>query len=532
MQNAKKTQKTLNVPDDLELTKITIPDIPKDIIFPDELNRYLRDQVQYLTHENGMLYKNLSNAELQIKESTTKINSLTSQLEEYQTCPKNSLASSTANLASSKIVELSKKLRERTSEMETYKTKCSKLEQYILELEKNKDQFKKDNVAQVEKPKNALEEQIKTLQEKLNSTHSKLCEARNSNTQLKNDLKMANKLLQQEVGESFETLVNSNTNWRGRAQIICDLQQKNIDLKEKLKMYQEKEKSQNNHENPMQNIKQDKRVENLTKENAELKNSFQGIKRKFDALKARNKVLESESTVLRSKVSAISEQNDRDHQLIATLTTKVSHAQETQNEAVYHKQLTIQKLEQENKSLQLELAKQTCKLDNYQAQIEEQKQEMENLSEKIRKQYPFSPPNTAATDTKAINQLQAERLRLLELTKLANERLESERAAHAATQSRFRMERQKAAKLEAKVARLELDQQTDRNSTYSAYSSKSRESDNSAKDRLELAEETIKALETRLQIERQEHKTDIDEFTKILRNYGYVQNTDRISNPT
>lgn len=63
--------------------------------------------------------------------------------------------------------------------------------------------------------------------------------------QLKNDLKMANKLLQQEVGESFETLsllANSNPNWRGRAQIICDLQQKNTDLKEKVKMYQEKEK--------------------------------------------------------------------------------------------------------------------------------------------------------------------------------------------------------------------------------------------------------------------------------------------------
>lgn len=56
--------------------------------------------------------------------------------------------------------------------------------------------------------------------------------------QLKNDLKAANKLLRQEIGESFEnlqSLMNVNTNWRGRAQMICDLQQKVSELKEKLK---------------------------------------------------------------------------------------------------------------------------------------------------------------------------------------------------------------------------------------------------------------------------------------------------------
>lgn len=80
------------------------------------------------------------------------------------------------------------------------------------------------------------------LQEKLNTTTNKLFEAKNLNMQLKNDLKIASKLLQQEVGENFDTLRNtsSNSNWRGRAQIICDLQQKNNDLKEKLKQLQDK----------------------------------------------------------------------------------------------------------------------------------------------------------------------------------------------------------------------------------------------------------------------------------------------------
>lgn len=76
------------------------------------------------------------------------------------------------------------------------------------------------------------------MQEKLSNTSSKLFEVKNINIQLKNDIKMANKLLQQEIGESFDTLQhinNTNSNWRGRAQIIFDLQQKNNELRENLK---------------------------------------------------------------------------------------------------------------------------------------------------------------------------------------------------------------------------------------------------------------------------------------------------------
>lgn len=93
------------------------------------------------------------------------------------------------------------------------------------------------------KPESDLEEQVKSLQEKLSSTSQKLFEAKNSNMQLKSDLKLANKLLQQEIGETFENMQNNaNSNWRGRAQIICDLQQKVRELKDKLKDVQTKGK--------------------------------------------------------------------------------------------------------------------------------------------------------------------------------------------------------------------------------------------------------------------------------------------------
>lgn len=52
---------------------------------------------------------------------------------------------------------------------------------------------------------------------------------------------MTKKWLKQEIGESFESLQVLNKvdgSWRGRAQIIYDLQVKNNELKEKLKSFQ------------------------------------------------------------------------------------------------------------------------------------------------------------------------------------------------------------------------------------------------------------------------------------------------------
>lgn len=99
---------------------------------------------------------------------------------------------------------------------------------------------KKQIIDQTEKEQVSISEQeavIKSLQDRVTTVSSKLFETRNLNAQLKNDIKATNKLLQQEVGQSVEVVKNSS-NWRGRAQIICDLQEKNNELREKLRMYQ------------------------------------------------------------------------------------------------------------------------------------------------------------------------------------------------------------------------------------------------------------------------------------------------------
>lgn len=92
-------------------------------------------------------------------------------------------------------------------------------------------------------------------------------------------------------------------------------------------------------------------------------------------------------------------------------------------------------------------------------------------------------------------------------------RLEKERDSHANTQKQYNSERQRAAKLEAKLARTQLEY-TER-STYSNATNKN--SLAALEDQLELAQENIKALKTRLQLEKEERQIDLQEFSNILR---------------
>lgn len=118
--------------------------------------------------------------------------------------------------------------------------------------------------------------------------------------------------------------------------------------------------------------------------------------------------------------------------------------------------------------------------------------------------------------------MEAERQRLLELTEMTNKRLEDERKTIADLQLQFKAERQKNAKLESKIARIELDSSSNsgRHSTYTIMSSKPKEEDGALRDKLELAEENIKALKTRLEIERKERQLDFQEFSQIVKHFS------------
>lgn len=163
---------TLTISDNLNLEDLSVPNVPDNIVFPNELNNYLRQQVQvtiiiffiyiitpsksktnicssflllytylvyyqYLTHENGMLRKNLSDAEVQLNKQETTIQNLTNEIDKEKKESSNEMT--VTHFTSHKIVELSKKLREKNAEVESYKTKCAKLQSYIASLEDSKN---------------------------------------------------------------------------------------------------------------------------------------------------------------------------------------------------------------------------------------------------------------------------------------------------------------------------------------------------------------------------------------------------------
>lgn len=206
-----------------------------------------------------MLRRNVEENEKSLIQKNSTIENLRNELKKYENAEGKHDFSTATSLASTKIVELSRKLREKNAEVESWKTKCSKLERKVIEMQdiQAEQQMTKGIYLLINyifyyfwliflgediyPQKKENDGQLKKLQEKLNTTSMKMRELQNTNIHLKNGLKMANKYLQQEVGDTFDTISNNNNfGWRGRAQIICDLQQKNVELKEKLKNYQNK----------------------------------------------------------------------------------------------------------------------------------------------------------------------------------------------------------------------------------------------------------------------------------------------------
>nr|CAH7719873.1 unnamed protein product [Callosobruchus chinensis] len=455
-----------------DLSDIEIPAIPEDIVYPDELNRYLRDQIRYYLQENCMLKKNLEDLESQYNDCKSLISEMerklkkTNEMEKF--VPSN-------QVTSVKIVELSKKLREKTSEVESLKSMCSKLKFQVFQLQNQNDIPKVPPVVE-EVPTNELEEQIKKLQEKLSTS--------------------------QKIGDGFDSLhtfLSNPGNWRGRAQIICDLQQKNSDMKEKLKALQENTGSESN----ISLIKMESKISMLSKENSDMKSKYDGLRRKYEASQARIKTFENDCTLLKTKLTMLQQQGDRDQDIISTLSHHITKSQRAYHHKLEREKEHLAKEMEEYKSVITNLKNElkgvrndTCKVDN---------------DKEINNTAIAEEDGQASND--ALNRLKKEKDHLLELLGRQNDRLNAEREAHAKTQTLLRLEKQKALKAEALAT---LESTTGRSSSYSIHSH-TRPMDYSLKNQLELAEENIKALKTRLEIEQFERKQDIEEFAKLLK---------------
>lgn len=235
---AEKTQ-----PTKLLRRKVTQPDIHVVVgtsamraKVPKAAAKKLRKKLLETENENKNLSKSINEKN---KEITLLKNSVDSLNEVLNSVPIDELRNN-SSVASTKILELSKKNRQMRAEIEQFKSRVSKKDMLIEKLEKDLKSNEEKQATYVENQKKITGGE--DTQAKINIMQQKLFDARNKNTELQNQLKLAQKCLQHEVGENvnINLLANnlSQATWRGRAQQILGLQQKLQELRARVDCYE------------------------------------------------------------------------------------------------------------------------------------------------------------------------------------------------------------------------------------------------------------------------------------------------------
>lgn len=283
----------------------------------------------------------------------------------------NSLNIECSSISTAKVVDLSKKNRKLFAELQVTRSKFRSLESSFKDLEKQLDQktleLKQECLLNTDLHPPSQNE-IQNLTDKLNQSKQKLFEVLNNNTQLKNDLKIAHKCIQLEVGEpaNVAQLMSSNSNWRGRAQQIAILHSKVSDLREKLD-----NTNFDTFEMPRLPVKRLEsmrklEVDSLNKELGEAKFNLEDYKQKLVALKTRNKNLGDEANNYKLKTLELLEKSSRDESHIQLLNEQISITKYECN----HKLEQIQKQMEQNENLNQEAQVEVQRL-KYQLQNQE-----------------------------------------------------------------------------------------------------------------------------------------------------------------
>ncbi|XP_064617596.1 coiled-coil domain-containing protein 13-like [Liolophura sinensis] len=307
----------------------------------EELVDHLNNQIRELKDENGRLYKLLSERDFELRQLRKK--------KEAEKIPVT--AGVTNETAATKIVELSKKVRELTAELESEKTKgkqlgkkCQELQNKLLDSHTpGEPKSKKGNSNQcvkglVDEEQVPDEAEAKVLQDKLRQAEAKVTEFRNQCLTLRQELKVAQKVLNQEIGDAvnIQSLLNGNSNWRGRAQQILTLQKKVTELKSKVECQtsdydlEEEMMGSRTYRKQTADGRQRDQLKKLERERKEaqeraaaevqaLEEDNSTLKQKLDASKARNKVLSNEVKALKQQKQTLLDKGHHDDELITAL---------------------------------------------------------------------------------------------------------------------------------------------------------------------------------------------------------------------
>ncbi|XP_068790204.1 coiled-coil domain-containing protein 13 isoform X6 [Struthio camelus] len=409
--NSGKAEETFGSQNDLNLFEVGQPendDVRKRLLEAE--NEQLQDQLREVRDENGRLYKLVREKDFEIKQLQKKI-----QEDKLALSGTSGLA---GDIAATKIVELAKKNREITAETESEKAKVKQLNNKVKELERELqtamgkihslgggDSGIKQSTLKMIEGNLAESPEVKALQEKLTTANFKVMEYRNQLQSTKQELKMTQKLLANEVGEdvNVQSLLATSGSWRGRAQQILVLQGKVRELESRLCQTKSRTSSteidddllaltdprklsaQEKNLLKIRSLEKEKKeaLEKLTGERDALQKDHEEVKKKLDASKARNKVLCSEVKTLKGQIVTLLEKGKHDDELIDALLSQQKQMQEILMHLSQQDEKNKESQQILGQHLNSEAQKQNCLIEQLKQMVAEREAKVKELEEEI-----------------------------------------------------------------------------------------------------------------------------------------------------
>ncbi|KAM9287970.1 LOW QUALITY PROTEIN: coiled-coil domain-containing protein 13 [Cariama cristata] len=403
-------KEAFRMPNDLNLFEIGQPvneDDSKRLLEAE--NEQLQDQLREVRDVNCRLYKLVTEKDFEMEQLQKKIQ------EGRLALP--GASGLAGDVAATEIVELSKKHCELTAQTEREKAKVKqsnkvkalerKLQtaiEKIYSLGGGGARIKQSTLKMIEG--NLAETPVlKALQEKLTSANFKAMEYCNQLQAAKQELKMTQKVLANEVGDdvNIQSLLTNSGSWHGRAQQILILQNKVRELEHQLGQNKtrtslgefdeellaltdpRKLSAQEKNLLKIRSLEKEKKetLEKLAGEHDDLKKSHKEVKKNLDASKARNKVLCSEVKTLKGQIVTLLEKGEHDNEFIDALLSQQKQMQEILKHLSQQDEKSKESQQMLEQHLNTEVQKQNCLIEQLRQMLAEREAKVKELEEEI-----------------------------------------------------------------------------------------------------------------------------------------------------